>query len=139
MDMQSWIDKFNRDTGDKFERDNRFELFFLPDKGFCELGTTDNMLIINQLCGDGRFWKDKVDEVARQLGSISFCGCTCIVRNIKAYIRLFGYKIESVVSLSDGASQFLCRHKKTGKEGKVSPAFIYKDTGRQAYYVTWEP
>ena len=43
------------------------------------------------------------------------------------------------VRLADGAMQFKCVHKITGKQGRVSPAFKYKDTGRQAYFITWEP
>ena len=139
MDLFQWIAKYERKTGEKFERDERFELFFLPEKGFCEVGQLKDMLIINQRCGDLLFWRDKINSAARKAGGIKACGTWCIRKEIKAYIRLLGYRIEKTVELADGARQYICIHKDTGKMGRVSPAFKYKKSGRQAYFITWEP
>ena len=68
MDLFQWIAKYERKTGEKFERDERFELFFLPEKGFCEIGQLKDMLVANQCCGDLLFWRDKINSAARKAG-----------------------------------------------------------------------
>ena len=55
--LDEWIERYNRKIPEGFKRDNRFALFYLPDKGFCEIVATDLMVIINQVSGDGLFWK----------------------------------------------------------------------------------
>ena len=60
--LPEWIELYNRKTPEPFKRDERFRLFFLPDKGFCEIGNTEKMIVINQLSGDGRFWKKFAEE-----------------------------------------------------------------------------
>jgi hypothetical protein len=37
MTLDEWIEKYNSKTPEKFERDTRYELFFNPDRGFCEV------------------------------------------------------------------------------------------------------
>lgn len=137
MTLNEWIEKYNSKVPEKFVRDNRYELFYLPDKGFCEVGQDGELVIINQLCGDARFWKDKVSDMARKIGA-KRCGTWCIRKEIKAYIRLFGYRIIEDIELPDGLSRYLVINKNDGKEGLVSPAFRYS-TGEQAYFITWEP
>lgn len=56
---------------------------------------------------------------------------TYCVRNIKPYIRLAGFEIESVEQTSQG-DRFFCRDKITGQWRRTSPA------GKNTYYVTWE-
>ena len=137
MTFDEWVEKYNKKTPEPFKRDERFLLYFLPDKGFCEVGQTENMVIINQLCGDARFWKAKISEMARKIG-IKKCGTWCIRQQVKAYIRLFGYKIVKTEDTADGLPRYYCIDKE-GKEGLMSPAFRYKSGGEQAYFVTWEP
>lgn len=64
--LDEWISYYNRKTPEKFERDERFELFFSPEKGFCEVGERGDIMIINQLAGDGRYWKALVSKAARR-------------------------------------------------------------------------
>lgn len=139
MSFEEWIKLYETKTHEKFKQDARFQLFFRPDKGFCEVGQLKDMLIINQLCGDARFWKAKIEELARQMDGVTMCGTWCIRKAIKAYIRLFGYELIAENKLPDGGIQFFTKHKTTKKSGRVSPAFKYKDTGVQAYFITWEP
>lgn len=134
--LDEWISYYNRKTPEKFERDTRFELFFSPDKGFCEVGQLGKFLIINQLAGDGRYWKEKVSAAARAAG-IRVCGTWCIRRNIRAYIRLFGYKVEWTEDLG-GLKRYHCKDA-DGRKGLCSPAFRYDDKDKtQAYFITWE-
>lgn len=132
--LDEWISYYNRKTPEKFERDTRFELFFSPDKGFCEVGQSGKMLIINQLAGDGRFWKAKVSDAARAAG-LHVCGTWCIRRNIRAYIRLFGYHVTWAEDLG-GLKRYHCKDA-DGRKGLASPAFRYNDE-TQAYFITWE-
>lgn len=137
MTLNEWIEQYNSKTPEKFERDTRYELFFNPERGFCEVGEMEGMIVINQLCGDARYFKDKVDDAARASG-IKIGGTWCIRKEIKAYIRLFGYKIIETYKLSDGNERYVCVHKKTGKGARVSPSFYYKDSKIQAYFITWQ-
>jgi hypothetical protein len=136
MTLEEWIEKYNKKTPTKFERDEKYDLFFLPDKGFCEVGMTGDMVIIHQLCGDARFWKEKVSEMARTIG-VKKCGTWCVRQQIKAYIRLFGYTVYKTEKTTEGLTRYYGREK-NGKEGLMSPAFRF-ETGEQAYFVTWEP
>lgn len=136
MDLKGWIDKYEKKTGDKFKADQRYGFFFLPDKGFCEIAVINNMVVVQSLCGDIRFWRDKVEELARKL-HIKMCGTWCIRREIKAYIRLLGYKIVEETVLSDGRSRYVGENKDGGK-GWVSPAYENLTYGYDAYFVTWE-
>lgn len=136
MELSDWINLYEQKTGEKFLPDKKFEMFYLPDKGFCEYGLSDNMIIIRQLCGDGRYWRNQAEKMARDIG-ITNLGTWCIRDGIEAYIRLFGYKINEKVPLSDGLHRYRCINKKTGKPGLVSPAFM-RGNGVQAYFITWE-
>ena len=136
MTLDEWIQKYNAKTPEPFKRDERYELFFLPDKGFCEVGMTDDMVVIHQLAGDARFWKEKISDMARKVG-IKKGGTWCVRKAILAYIRLFGYRIEATAELSDGLKRYYCVHKETEKHGLASPAFKF-ESGEQAYFITWE-
>ena len=93
--LEDWIEIYNRKAKTEFKPDENFKLYFLPEKGFCEVTFDGDKILIGAVSGDGKFWKSLVEEVARQLG-INFCGTTCVRREIRAYIRLFGHKIERI-------------------------------------------
>jgi hypothetical protein len=131
----AFYDKKNPE--DPFSPTPGYDLYFVADKGFCEVQFRETMAIIGQLAGDGRFFRDKVEEVARKLG-IKEGGTICIRKEIRAYIRLFGYRIEREEKLPDGEIRYHARHKETGKRFRASPAFRYKGSGELGYYVTWE-
>ena len=133
--FEQWAELYNKKTPEKFERDKRYELFYLPDKGFCEIAATDKMIMIHQVSGDGKFWKDFAEKVARKM-NLKVCGTICIRRQIKAWIRLFGYEVAEIENLPDGLKRYHCKNK-IGKKGLLSPAYKY-DSGEQAYFVTWE-
>lgn len=136
MTLDQWIEKYNKKTPVKFEKNDKYNFFFLPDKGFCEVGMTNDMVIIHQLCGDARFWKEKVSEMARKIGAKK-CGTWCVRQEIKAYIRLFGYKVYKKEETTEGLIRYYGIDN-NGKKGLMSPAFRF-ETGEQAYFVTWDP
>ena len=132
-----WVNRYEKKTGVKFVADKRYGLFFLPDKGFCEIATLENMVVARCMCGDITFWREKIEDLAHKL-NYSMCGTWCIRRQIKAYIRLLGYKIIKEDILSDGKSRYECINNNGGK-GWVSPAFTDIENGIEGYFVTWEP
>lgn len=133
--LDEWIAAYNRKAPEPFKRDERFSFFYRPDKGFAEIGQTDDMVIIRQLSGDGRFWKDKASEMARKVG-LKMGGTWFVRQNIMAYIRLFGFRVVATEELPDGLKRYHCETK-DGKKGLASPAFPLPN-GNYAYFITWE-
>lgn len=127
--LEEWIDFYEKKTKEKFERDKRFELFYLPEKGFAEVVDTGKMLWVNQMCGEFKFWRAFVEKISKKCG-YSHAGTFCI-RHIKAYIRMAGfvpYRIEE----TEQGNRYFCADKNTGQQGQASPA------GKGTYYITWE-
>lgn len=138
MTLYEWIAFYNKkNPNDQFQPSDGFTFFFVPEKGFCEIRMLGDMVILGQLAGDARFFKEKVEAAVRKLG-IREGGTLCIRREILAYIRLFGYRIERMESLPDGTKRYFCVHRDTGKWGLVSPGYTYDKTGELAYLITWE-
>ena len=138
MTLDEWIALYNRkNPQDSFQPTEGYTFFFVPDKGFCEVLFLKNMVVIGQLAGDARFFKEKVEEAARELG-IKEGGTICIRKEILAYIRLFGYRVARTEHLPDGTKRYHGIHRKTGKWARYSPGFTYDKTGELAYLVTWE-
>ena len=132
---EEWVAFYEKKTGEKFERGGGYATFFFPDRGFCEMKATRDMIIVNQLVGDGKFWRQVAEVLAKERG-YHHLGTWAIRRNILAYIRFWGFYVERIEELPDGKKRYFCKDKE-GKKGLVSPAFCY-ESGRQAYFVTWE-
>lgn len=136
MTLEYWIEKYNKKAPEPFMRDEKFQLFYVPDKGVCEIGMSDDMLILRCLSTSNVFyWKNAAEDIARKVG-IKIIGTWCVRREIMAYIRLFGYRIIKTEELEDGLNRYRCRNKE-GKQARVSPSFVFEN-GQQAYFVTWE-
>ena len=137
MTFDEWVAFYNsKNTKDNYKHDERYNVLFDEDKGFCEVFFDEDMVFIGQTCGDARYWLKHIEDVARKL-DIHHGGTVDIRSQIKAYLRLFGYRITETIDLPDGNKQYLAVHKKTGKGLRASPAFVYDD-GKLAYGVTWE-
>lgn len=134
--FEEWQELYKKKTGKEFERCEAFKLFFFPEKGFCEIGILDKMVVAYQLCGDGWFWRRVLEILAMSL-NMTHCGTICI-RHIKPYIRFWGYKIERTETTDDGKYQIYHCKDADGKYLKCSPAWVDNDTGEVAYYMTWE-
>lgn len=137
MTLNGYIKKYEKRTKEKFEPKHGFKLFYLPDRGFCEYKITDDMVMIYQLCGDGKFWRD-YGVLLAQLTGRKVIGTICIYKNIKAYIRFWGFKIVGSKNLADGLMKYYVEQKGTGKCGVCSPAWTDREKNIQAYFVTWE-
>ena len=131
--LEEWIKVYEKKTGEEFKHDERFAFFYLPEKGFCEVVATDEVIIVGNVCGDGRFWRNFVDKLAQEfnikLGGTIFCR-----KEFRAYIRLLGFKIDKFDE-EKGLKRYYC----TGKNGEwgIMTEFLCEG-GRKKCYVTWE-
>lgn len=107
--FEEWVELYNKKVPEGFTRDERFILFYLPEKGFCEVAATNKLLMVFQACGDGRFWKKFAEDLARDLG-LKVCGTICCRKEILAWIRLFGFKIDKS-DIENGLKRYYCQDK----------------------------
>lgn len=131
--LDEWIERYNRKIPKGFKRDNRFALFYLPDKGFCEIVATNLMVILNQVSGDGRFWKKFAEDIARAL-KLKACGTYCGRKEIRAWIKLFGFTATNIEA-KDGFKRYHGENN-NGCWGTMTEC-VFED-GNRAYQVTWE-
>ena len=102
MTKDEWVALYEKKTKSAFKPHPNFKLLFFPERGFCEV-TFDpktQMVMAYQICGDGRFWKRVLDSLAMVAG-FKHCGAI-LIRNVKAYVRLFGFHIVREDKLVDG-------------------------------------
>ena len=133
--FEEWVKIYEKKTGTEFKPDPRAKLKFEPDKGFAEYGVTKDMVIIGQLCGDAKYWKNLGEELARHLG-LNHLGTWCI-RKIEPYIKFFNVEIEMVEEAGEGLKRYHGRFKGTGKRALFSPR-SRNSAGHIVYHVTWE-
>lgn len=93
MDMQGWIEMYERKTGEKFIRKENFKLLFLPDAGFCEIGLYGENKSVNvyRVCGDIKVWKQIIESIAQLFGFNTITAI--IIRKMKPFIRLWGGQV----------------------------------------------
>lgn len=137
MKLDEWIKKYEKKTNEKFEPHPGFKLFFLPERGFCEIkvDSEKKIVMIYQLCGDGKFWRD-YGLLLAELTGCKHLGTICSRDNIKAYIRFWGYVVQKEEILEDGLKRYHCIEKNSGKKGLASPAWTDKETNKTSYYIT---
>lgn len=133
--LDEWIALYEKKTGVVFKPEPRCKMAYFPDRGFAEFGAYKGMIIIYQLCGDAKFWKQVAEVLAMEHG-FNHLGTWCI-RDIEPYIKFFDAEIERVEELPDGLKRYHCRFKDTGKPVTCSPRYYLKN-GKIGYMVTWE-
>lgn len=129
--LEEWIDKYNKKVPEGFKRDERFELFYLPEKGFAEVMDTGEMLIVYQVSGDFKFWRGFVEKIARKLGYKR--ACTMCARRIDSYLRMANavpYRTEETPI----GTRYFCRDKYTGLEVEAAPL----PSKNKLYFISWE-
>lgn len=127
LHIEDWIKKYETKTEDAFERKASFELLYIPERGFAEIKVGESALFVWQLCGDGRWWFERLSEICGRHGLRHISAFTC--RAPRPFMRIFGYgDIECV----DG--------KFVGRKGdKVCTATpVACGDGKGMYIVTWE-
>lgn len=93
MDMQGWIELYERKTGTTFIRKSDFALLFFPDVGFAEIGLHEKTKSVNvyRVCGDIKMWHKIIEAIAQLCGFNTITAI--IIRKMKPFIRLWGGKI----------------------------------------------
>ena len=127
--FEQWVALYNKKVSERFERDERFELFYLPEKGFAEIADTGKIIAINQVCGELKFWRGVAEKLARKLGR-THAGTVC-ARPILPYMRLAGLEI-ILIEQTEYGDRYFFADKHTGQKGYASPSNI------GFYFITWE-
>ena len=127
--LEEWIEFYNRKCPEPFKRDEKFSLFFIPDKGFCEIRLTEKMVIGRAACGDIKFFRILIENIAL-IYHRDVAGTYC-VRKILPYIRWAGFKV-----IATEGESYLCEDKQTGQKARCSPVFELAN-GEKLYLVTW--
>ena len=133
--LDEWIALYEKKTGEAFQNKEGFRLFFLPERGFCQMRVDGKLLVLSQVCGDGQFWIDHSQIMASVTGC-NAVGTFAVRKNIEAFIRLGGYRVDRTEELLNGLKRYFCVHK-DGTKGQVSP-YGKRDDGSVVYMVTWE-
>ena len=131
--LEEWIAFHDSKVPYPFKRDERYKLLYRAGQGFCELGVSGNMAIIKDMCGNIHFWREVIEQFAREL-NLPICGAGCC-RKILPYIRLLGFRIDKVENTSNG-KKYCCTDKKTGQKAECSPA-CKMSNGEVGYFVIW--
>lgn len=131
--LEEWIEFYNRKAPETFEHSDKFQLFYRPDKGFCEITCTDKIVAILQCAGDIRFWRHAAEEICKQV-KLKNIG-TLVCRHIKPFIRVGGFRIYETEETPDGEIYYF-KDTKTEQLGRAAPAWI-SDEGNQIYFFTW--
>ena len=134
--LEEWIEHYEKKTNVNYEEpDKRTIRFFFPDRGFAEIGSTKNMVVIGQMSGDGIFWKQVAEVLAMERG-ITHLG-SWLIRPPETYLKLFGVEIEKVEELEIGMKRYYGKFKDTGKKVLITPEGKMSN-GNVRYVVTWE-
>lgn len=134
--LEEWIALYEEKTNLKYEDpDPRTIRFFFPDRGFAEIGLTKNMVVIGQMSGDGIFWKQVAEVLAKARG-INHLG-SWLVREPELYLKLFGAEITKVEENEKDMKRYYGIFKDTGKKVLITPQGRMNN-GNIRYIVTWE-
>lgn len=134
LDFKKWVDKYEKQTGEKAILPPDYVLQFLPDRGFSsyKVDNEGKMLVIYQTCGDIKFWRD-VAELIAQTNNLD-CLCTSCLLDINTYMRLFGAEIIHIEQ-REGQKRYTCKDS-LGRKVVATYRGINKDTGKPCYWVT---
>jgi len=132
--LEEWADLYEKKTGEKFKPKNGV-LFYLPDRGFASFVAYKDMIIACQVCGDGLFWRHVAEIFAIERG-FHHLGAICIRKNIKGYLRTFGWEITKEEILDNKCIFYHFKDKFTKKKGQANPI----TNAKKGYYycITWE-
>lgn len=132
--LNDWIKKYESKTKEKFEPKQGFELVYFPEHGFAEICVKENSIFVWQLCGDARWWFNALTAVVRQM-RLKYI-TSLIIRKVRPFIRIFGYKIDDVITANNGTQRFNCSSK---DGGKMTASTSLNPDGTYAFAtISWE-
>lgn len=112
--LREWIEEYEAKTGDTYLVPDGFALYYLAERGFAIMmpDIKSRIMVVWQVCGDGRFWRDFGELKGLECGLESIA--TICTRPIKPYIRAFGWEILKEYE-KDGQYRFLCQDQRGRK------------------------
>ncbi len=129
--QQKWIEWYEKKTGDKFIVPDGYVINHHERRGIMTLKSENDMLVVGYVVGDGRFWHDAAEVIAKT--NKYRCIATICTRNVEAYIRFWRYKIVKEWN-KNGEKRFLCKNR-----GGCYATLTYRgkdsNTGVDTYYV----
>ena len=138
MKLAEWIKKYEDKTGDRHIIPEGYTQYYLPSRGYAQYGMMRDRgcLYIHECCGDAKFWFDLGVLLCGQNG-LEYITTVC-TRDLKAYMRFFGWsayeQVKEENGTPDGAARLNCQDKE-GNFITISPAFKKAD-GEVAYFCT---
>lgn len=132
--LKEWVKIYEEKTGDKAELPAGYRLFYLAERGFASMKPSleDKMMVVYQVCGDAKFWRDHAELYAATMG-LDYVASIC-TRHIKPYIRGFGWSIISEQCIN-GQYRFNCQDS-IGRKVIITHKDINDITGEPEYWVT---
>lgn len=97
MTLYEWIKLYNKKTGEYPNGYPGSEFIFHEEHGFCVFIKDDDVLIVGEVCGDGRYWLWYLVKKAKEFGCIKLRFWTN--RNPAVFTRKFGF---TLTGFSDG-------------------------------------
>ena len=103
---QEWVNWYKKKTGDTFEVPENHTINYHARRGIMTLYADfkAKMLMIGYVVGDGRYWHDTAEMIAKHNG-LRYLATIC-TRDVEAYIRFWQYKIVKQWD-SDGQKRYL--------------------------------
>lgn len=101
-----WVEWYEEKTGDEFTLPDDYDILYHERRGLMafKLATESEMIVVEYVIGDGRFWYDVAEMIGKRNGFR--CLATICTRSVYAYIRFWGYKIIKEWDV-EGAKRFL--------------------------------
>lgn len=91
MTLYDWIQFYYKKTGEYPNAYPGSEFIFHEEHGFCVFIKDDDVLIVGEVCGDGRYWLRYLTNKAKEFGCTKLRAAT--KRNPAAYSRFFGAEL----------------------------------------------
>jgi len=130
---QEWIDWYEEKTGDTFEVPYGHTINYHERRGIITFKADFKcgMLIVMYVIGDGKFWHDVAEMIAKQNGFR--CVATICTRNVDAYIRFWNYSVVKEWN-RDGQRRFLTIDP-FGRYATLTYRGDDPKTGKETYWV----
>lgn len=132
--LKEWIDIYEKKTGDKFDMPVGYRLMYMAERGFASMKPDyeGRMMIVYQVCGDAKFWRDYAELVGSTVGMN--CVGTICTRHIEPYIRCFGWEVLEKEDV-EGQYRYWCQDS-IGRLAICTYKNTDEKTGEPNYWVT---
>lgn len=132
--LKEWVDIYEQKTGDKAELPEGYRLFYLAERGFASMKPDEEgkMMIIYQVCGDAKFWRDYAELIGSTAGFN--CVASICTRHVEPYIRCFGWETLEREEVN-GHYRYWCQDS-IGRLAILTYKHTDSETGEPVYWVT---